>query len=179
MADYIRTFTGIDFSPLHPNKDDINIDDIAHALSLMTRANGHFPIFYSVAQHCIACCKEAMARNYDKRIVLACLLHDAGEAYMSDVTRPLKKHLDFYVASEEKLLDTIYSVFLTTPLTENECEIVKEVDDTMLYHEFLHFMNLELPQYKGRLITQPIFECIEFQKVENEFKEIFNKIIKQ
>ena len=53
MADYMKTFSKVNFSPLLPNKDNILIDDIAHALSLMCRANGHFPEFYSVAQHSI------------------------------------------------------------------------------------------------------------------------------
>ena len=71
MSDYIITYTKIKFFPLAPIKEDIHIDDIAHALSLMTRANGHFPEFYSVAQHCIACCKEAITRGYSNKLALA------------------------------------------------------------------------------------------------------------
>ena len=63
MADYITTWSGIHFTPLEPKKEEIRAEDIAHALSLMTRANGHFPEFYSVAQHCIHCCEEAGARS--------------------------------------------------------------------------------------------------------------------
>lgn len=46
MSDYILTYTKIKFYPLEPNKDDIYIEDIAHALSLMTRANGHLMYFF-------------------------------------------------------------------------------------------------------------------------------------
>ena len=98
MSDHITTYSGVKFSPLNPKEEDIRIDDIAHALSLMTRANGHFPEFYSVAQHCIACCKEAIARGYSNKVALALLLHDASEAYLSDITRPLKKHLEVYLS---------------------------------------------------------------------------------
>ena len=63
MADYITTYSKTQFSPINPKEEDILIEDIGHALSLMTRANGHFPEFYSVGQHCINCCKEAIARN--------------------------------------------------------------------------------------------------------------------
>ena len=72
------------------------IADIAHPLSFLTRANGHFAQFYSVGQHCIQCAKEASARGYNDRLALACLLHDASEAYLSDITRPVKKNLPGY-----------------------------------------------------------------------------------
>ena len=51
MSDYILTYSKIKFYPLEPIKEDIKIEDIAHSLSLMTRANGHSRQFYSVAQH--------------------------------------------------------------------------------------------------------------------------------
>ena len=60
---YITTVTGKHFYPLNPNPQDIDIEDIAHALSLICRANGHFKYFYSVAQHCIACAEEAVERG--------------------------------------------------------------------------------------------------------------------
>lgn len=53
MSDFMTTFSKVEFTPLNPKKEDILVDDIAHALSFMTRANGHFPEFYSVGQHCI------------------------------------------------------------------------------------------------------------------------------
>lgn len=68
ISDYILTYSKIKFYPLEPVKKDINIVDIAHALSLMTRANGHFKSFYSVAQNSINCCKEARSRGCSSRI---------------------------------------------------------------------------------------------------------------
>ena len=95
MAEYIYTFTGRKFYPLSPRAEDIEIADIAHALSLLCRANGHFSSFHSVAQHSVECCNEALQRGYSKKTALACLLHDASEAYMSDVTTPVKNKLEF------------------------------------------------------------------------------------
>lgn len=92
MADYILTYSKIKFYPLEPVKTDINIVDIAHSLSLMTRANGHFKQFYSVAQHSINCYKEAKSRGCSERVQLGCLLHDASESYLSDLTRPVKQN---------------------------------------------------------------------------------------
>ena len=93
----IKTYTGIMFDPLEPNAALIRIEDIAHALAMLCRANGHFKSFYSVGQHCINCAEEAAARGYSARVQLGCLLHDGSEAYLSDVTRPVKKALSKYL----------------------------------------------------------------------------------
>ena len=108
---YILTFTGKHFDPVEPDDNLIDAADIAHALSMLTRANGHFPIFYSVAQHSIACALEAKDRGYSDTVVLACLLHDASEAYLSDVTRPIKKDLSYYLDTEERLQNLIWKNF--------------------------------------------------------------------
>ena len=59
--DCLTTFSKVDFNTFEPEEDKIRIEDIAHALSMMTRANGHFPQFFSVGQHCTQCCHEATA----------------------------------------------------------------------------------------------------------------------
>ena len=124
MADWITTYGGIHFFPLDPEADKIEITDVAHALSLICRGNGHVKTFFSVGQHCIHCALEAEARGYGSRIALACLLHDASEAYMSDVPRPFKQHLSDYISHEKTLLDIVYkspivftSIFNTLTIT--------------------------------------------------------------
>lgn len=114
--DYITTYSKRHVTPLDPDPEDISVRDIAHALSLMVRANGHFPEFYSVGQHCIHCALEAQAEGMPDRLVLACLLHDAGEAYLADITRPVKQHLPKYRETEQKLLDAVYRRFLEARL---------------------------------------------------------------
>ena len=57
----IRTYNGINMDPFNPRHSDIRIDDIAHALAMLCRANGHISHFYSVAQHCLNCEREAQA----------------------------------------------------------------------------------------------------------------------
>ncbi|MBQ2478887.1 MAG: phosphohydrolase, partial [Erysipelotrichales bacterium] len=100
---YITTYSGIHFTPTDPDPSQIEIRDIAHSLSLLCRANGHFKYFYTVAQHSLACALEAKARNHSVRVQLGCLLHDAAEAYVSDVTRPIKALLPEYLPIEDRL----------------------------------------------------------------------------
>ena len=144
MSDYILTYSKIKFYPLEPIKEDIRIEDIAHSLSLMTRANGHCSHFYSVAQHSINCSKEAKSRGHSERVQLGCLLHDASESYISDLTRPVKRNLPEYFAIEAKLQSIIYDTFGLGDLSEDEQKQIEDVDDTLLHFEFTELMNFPM-----------------------------------
>ena len=176
MADYILTYSKTKFYPLEPIKADIKIIDIAHSLSLMTRANGHFEHFYSVAQHCVNCYKEARARGYSERVQLGCLLHDASESYISDLTRPVKKNLSQYFIIEEKLQGTIYEWFGIGDLSEEEQEQVKNVDDAMLYYEFKRLMDVCIFDVAPQISMEHDFSLRDFASVEKEFLSAFNKL---
>lgn len=175
MEDYITTYSKVHFTPLNPKKEEILIADIAHPLSLMTRANGHFPQFYSVAQHSVQCAREAEARGYSRRMVLACLLHDGSEAYLSDITRPVKKNLPGYREAERVLQNAIYEKFLGSLPDAQEWEQIKNVDDTCLYFEFLHFAGEKLFEQPGEMRSQADFALHEFREMEEEFLAIFRK----
>jgi hypothetical protein len=75
-----------------PQPKQIEIVDIAWALSRLCRFVGHVPTHYSVAEHC---CRVAMLvaadPTTDPRLILAALLHDAAEAYLGDWSSPLKQ----------------------------------------------------------------------------------------
>ncbi len=73
----ITTYTRKHFDPVHPAPELLCVEDFAHALPMICRGNGHVTTFWSVGEHCICCAKEAAARGYSRRLVLACLLHDA------------------------------------------------------------------------------------------------------
>ena len=174
---YITTYSKIHFTPLEPQPEQILAEDIAHAQSLMTRANGHFPEFYSVAQHSIACGREAIARGYSDRVVLACLIHDGSEAYLSDITRPVKSVLEGYRQVEKVLQDAIYKRFLGNIPDEAEAEQIKNVDDTCLYYEFLHYMGEELLESAPQKWSEMIFETRPFQDVEQELLSLIQEYV--
>jgi hypothetical protein len=83
----IPTYTGKRIDPMRLDPDDICIEDIAHHLSLLNRFTGATDEAYSVAQHCLVVSAYA-----PPVLKLPALLHDAPEAYMGDLTHPLKHH---------------------------------------------------------------------------------------
>ena len=166
---YITTVTGIHFYPLNPNPKDIDIEDIAHALSLICRANGHFRHFYSVAQHCIACAEEAIERGYSPEVILGCLLHDASEAYLCDVTRPVKKHIPQYLRAEEKLQEVIWKRFIGRELTDAETKLIFEIDDDILSMEFHLLMPEDLNEDYRKLQGSYTCEYQDPQEVKSRF----------
>lgn len=85
-TDWMQTYTGRRFYPFEPSGDDMCIQDIAHALSLLCRYNGHCLGFYSVAQHSVMVSLHC-------KYPLHGLLHDADEAYLGDISRPVKRSL--------------------------------------------------------------------------------------
>lgn len=173
MGKGITTYTKIEFDTMHPDMELIQIEDIAHALSMLVRANGHFPEFFSVAQHCIQCVKEAMARNYTPEVALACLLHDASEAYLSDITRPVKRDMIMYLQIEEQLQNMIYEKYLGAILEKEAASLVANIDDACLYYEFLHFMDIKIFPAKPVLVSEPVYDLLPMKDVEQEFLELF------
>ena len=121
----ITTYTRKHFDPVHPDPGLLCVEDFAHALPMICRGNGHVTTFWSVGEHCICCAKEAAARGYSRRLVLACLLHDASECYMSDVPRPLKQEMPRYREIEDHLLSVIYEKYLGSDLTAEEQRMMK------------------------------------------------------
>lgn len=95
-GDWIQTFTGRQFWPLDPRADEVDIRDIAHSLSLQCRYNGHCNRFYSVAEHSVLVCWAA-----SPAVKLTALLHDAAEAYLCDLPRPVKHSVTGYKEAEQ------------------------------------------------------------------------------
>ena len=173
----IITYTKVQMSPLEPTTEDFILRDIAHALSFMCRANGHIRTFFSVAQHCINCSLEAKARGYSKRLQLALLLHDASEAYIADITRPVKHNLDKYLEIEKTLQDTIYKTYGLEKFTDNEIKIINEIDNTMLQHEFINLADFRIFHDDMKIVGEHSFKFKNFEEVENEYISIFESLI--
>ncbi len=106
---WMTTFVGKRFYPMSPKLDDVCIEDIAHALSNCCRWSGHTTVFYSVAQHCVLTSLVA-----DRPYRMAMLLHDAAEAYMGDLVRPLKRGTRMgqtFAVMEDRIQEVILEAF--------------------------------------------------------------------
>ena len=134
----LKTFTGKEFHLLNFKPEDFCIEDIAHSLSNTCRYVGHGKAFYSVAEHSIKCCERCT--NWTTQ--MWGLLHDAAEAYIGDISSPLKKLLLLNVTQdvfqptiyqyEESIVQAIAKRFdLSFPIPEE----VHKVDRQLLKEE--------------------------------------------
>ena len=177
MADFITTYTGIHINPLEPDINKIKLEDIAHSLSLQCRANGHFPRFYTVAQHCMDCMAEAKARRLSKRIQLAALIHDAAEAYFGDIPSPVKKHFPEFEKFELNMLDLIYKKYLGSSLSEKEIKTVADIDYCLFCHEFNAVMGEQPIEEMPRIYSKPDFKTRPAIEMEENYKRCVKKYI--
>lgn len=169
MKNTMTTFTGRHFDPMQIRTEDICIEDIAHALSLMCRGGGHLKYFYSVAQHSLNCAAEAKARGWSGKLQLACLLHDASEAYISDIIRPVKANLTGYLEIESRIMEKILEKFNLSDLTEKEHRKWKQIDDEILYYELKNLMPGEEDLAVPELCALSDISQRDWQNVETDF----------
>lgn len=135
---WIQTITGVRAS-INMSVEDIKIEDIAHALSNICRFAGHCREFYSVAQH--SCLVYDMCREIGPMTRRWALLHDAAEAYIGDIPRPVKLAIGTKIKDmEEEFLDMIAMRFGL----RGEYHLVKEVDERMLFTERAQLLPVEV-----------------------------------
>lgn len=104
-GDWMQTYSGLRFWPIDPRPGDIDIEDIAHALAMQCRYGGHGKKFYSVAEHCVLMARHTL--DFGPEIAMWALLHDASEAYIVDIPRPLKPWLANYKDHENRVMRAI------------------------------------------------------------------------
>lgn len=141
---WIQTKSGRQFWPLNPSPDDIDLDDVAHALSMKCRYGGHVDRFYSVAEHSVLIA-DWLWLNGHKEAALWGLLHDASEAYLPDVARPIKPHLPGFVDIERGVMNAVCQKFAISPW---EPAIVKEADHRILHDERAELVGPEAAPWK-------------------------------
>jgi len=132
MEYWIQTFTGKIFDYDKIELNEIDIIDIAHALSNTCRFNGHCSEFYSVAEHSVE-----VAMQLPPELRLAGLLHDATEAYMPDISKPLKGYLNLFFNLEEfedRISRHIYKQ-LGVPINDEIWKEIKLYDFALLREE--------------------------------------------
>lgn len=151
----IRLRSGIYLDLLDPKPDQITLADIAGGLSKICRFGGQVDQFYSVAEHSFWCCTQADIDRAPNHVLKSALLHDAAEAYLGDMVKPLKNLLPEYSRMEhafEACIERRFGVTLNDPL-------VKEIDKGMLIHERRKLFSRDSVKWTGedsvRQITVP------------------------
>jgi hypothetical protein len=130
----IQTVGGRRVRPLNPSPAEIDVGDVAHALSQLCRFGGHSRSFFSVAQHSCLAADAVAARGGTREERLWALLHDASEAYLGDLAHPLKNspYGKAYRTAEERLQAAVCERF---GLSRESPELVKRVDRALLASE--------------------------------------------
>ena len=167
---WITTFTGLKFHYLDPQADEVNILDIAHALSLLCRFNGHTKMFYSVAEHSLR------VAHIVPNFPLAALLHDAHEAYISDIPRPIKADMPIYEKIAERIQRIIENKYGVGKYDKRE---VKQADHILLATEARDLMDntkdwLELPTPLNKRIHP-----MKIEEVEVTFLRTFHSLVRR
>jgi hypothetical protein len=127
---YIWTKSGrkFYFDDVSKNKGKLKVSDIAWGLSNLCRYNGQCRKFYSIAEPSIW-----VSKLVRPELALTGLLHDGSEAFMADITRPLKRLLPDYKAKELEV-ETFFAseLKLTFPYPLE----IHQIDYDMLRCEF-------------------------------------------
>lgn len=169
---WIQTYSGRRFCPTKPNPDAIVIQDIAHSLSMQCRFTGHTKKFYSVAQHSVY-----VSHICNEEDALWGLLHDASEAYLIDVPRPLKRsgYFQAYLELEAKMQEAICKRF---GLPLGEPPSVKKADTKMLATEARDLMGPLHRDWIQKATPLPFkVEAWDQQKAKDMFMQRFYELI--
>lgn len=177
QGDWIQTRNKIRFFPTRPRMQDVLIEDIAHHLSNLCRWTGACDEFYSIAQHCVLVSQLCLPEN-----ALWGLLHDAPEAYINDINRPLKhmSGMKYYRAAELRIMKVIAKKYaLPCPsLFEHQMPFdVKLADNRILQTEARDICAPLIDDWKiaepyPDLIVKPVHPRIARQLFMDRFNEL-------
>ena len=195
----LYTYTGKKLNVLQPFCSDICLQDIAHSLSMLCRFNGHCKQFYSVAQHSLNTASLIKKQGFTAKTQLYGLLHDAAEAFVCDMPKPVKELLPEYKNMENEIQAVIWEAFRIPFPTAEEYAVVKKADEMLLAYEIGFLMrNVDrqpqhLPAVKdgiraflsfgakftGKIRMPLCMPCIPRRYVEAKFIKAVKRLIEQ
>ncbi len=159
---WMQTVSGTPFELMKPRAIDISFPEAAHALSYLCRFAGHLKEFYSVAEHC---CR--VADILPPAVKIYGLLHDVKEAYIGDITTPVKQCLgkavmNQFVDDVETPIDlAIYDAANLPPPDKSISDAVKYADVVLLMTERRDLMSPSRRSWGNYESIPPLAERIE------------------
>lgn len=177
-GDWMQTFTGKAFWPLDPRPEEVDIQDIAHALGSLCRYTGHCADFYSVAEHSVE-----VSHLVPPSMALTALLHDAPEAYCNDIARPLKRHMPEYKGIENRIWDAVADRF---GLAREMPPEIHAADNAILGVEIRHLMKAAPEGLAWGKFDNPavdtsgvLIQCLEPRHARRAFLRRYNQLTKR
>lgn len=163
------SYTNKRISLLTPEENEYCLIDIARGLAYKGRFAGQTPYYYSIAEHSISVDSYYTAHNENpsKMIRLACLLHDASEAYMCDMPTPFKALMPDFKHFENQLQKAIFKQFGI----QSWCiDIVKKYDKMALKSEFNEYkfidnnFHFNSPDHAAEMFIKRFWDIVNFDK---------------
>lgn len=168
----IRLRSGKLLDLLHPRPSDFTFADISGALSKICRYNGQIDRFYSVAEHCVHVLRQAEKDGAPLLTQRLALMHDSAEAFVGDVTRPLRKVLSSRFATLEaklrRLIEAKY-VWMSPAQIKRHVGHALHIDDEMLYAERRVIFGALDPLPDGFRLLRVDFQFWDCATAEREF----------
>lgn len=172
---WLQTFTGKKFYPLAPRQEDISIIDIAWSLSGINRYLNHTNKSWSVGKHSILGALIIWKRTANKELAKWFLLHDASEAYLGDIIKPLKllPEFAFYREKERALSGLILEKFglISDANNWDEPQLITDIDTKLL----LYIESNELRQPLHPDSESIALDYLEIEK--NDYFREFNELL--
>ncbi len=173
---YMITVTGVEFDLNCPQAEDVRIVDIAHALSHISRWNGHTPgrTPYTVAQHSVLMAQWLAEAGCVKDAQVCGLMHDAHEAYIGDISRPMKRIINSAALRRTMIrLDTVIAEAFN--FTWGYSTTIEIYDDGMLEWEEWRIMKHTIPAPDRKPISPDnLFDCVwDYERANKEFMRTF------
>ena len=162
------------FYPLDPKEEEVNLYDIAWALSHLTRYNGHMDRFYSVAEHSVHVANQIP----DVETAKWGLLHDAPEAYIGDLVRPVKVNFPLFCELEDNIMFVIAKKFKLKgdkiPKEVHKWDnILCATEKEYLLHGSEHWENM--PDPINMKYPLGVSAKIAYQKFMNKYYELWGR----
>lgn len=167
----IETFSGRYVDTLVPHLEGIDLGDIAHHLATINRFSGAARRPISVAEHALLVADRLCRNGHDRATSLAGLHHDDAEAYLGDVTRPLKRKLgEVYVDAEQRMLRAIWTALRLPSMEAVDWAAVKAADDWALAAEAYHLLPSRGAGWRDAAAYDPDADLFATERLRQDYE---------